>query len=126
MRERKLNDTSRTWQHKHNNTARQQDGPAPPRRSKLARGEAAALLLAVLFVISLFLSPQITWMVGLAAGLIMLAGAIALGLRLWAPDRISVNRAPPNDEASARPNGDTGARRRLVDMRSRIWLANRR
>ena len=109
MRERKLNDTSRMWQHKHNNTARQQDGPASPRRSKLARGEAAALLLAVLFVISLFL-----------------AGAIALGLRLWAPDRISVNRAPPNDEASARPNGDTGARRRLVDMRSRIWLANRR
>src|SRR5689334_14639268 len=48
MRERKLNDTSRTWQHKHNNTARQQDGPAPPRRSKLARGETAALLLAVL------------------------------------------------------------------------------
>ena len=123
MRERKHNDTSRTWQH--NNTARQQDDPAP-RRSKLAGGEAAALLLTALFVISLFLAPQITWMVGLAAGLIMLAGAIALGLRLWARDRISVNWAPPNDEASARPNGDTSARRRLADMRSRIWLANRR
>ena len=42
MLERKHNDTNRTWQH--NNTARQQDDPAP-RRSKLARGEVAALLL---------------------------------------------------------------------------------
>jgi uncharacterized membrane protein len=123
MLERKQIDTNRTW--RHNNTARQQDDPAP-RRSNLARGEIAAMLLAALFVISLFLAPQTTWAVGLVAGLIMLAVAVALGLRLWARDRISVNRAPPNDEASARPNGDTGARRRLVDMRSRIWLANRR
>ena len=84
MRERKHNDTNRTWQH--NNTVRQQDDPAP-RRSKLARGEIVALLLAALFVISLFLTPQITWVVGLAAGLIMLAVAIALGLRLWVRDR---------------------------------------
>jgi uncharacterized membrane protein len=123
MRERKHNDTNRTWQH--NNTARQQDDPAP-RRSKLARGEVAALLLAALFVISLFLAPQITWVVGLVAGLIMLAVAIALGLRLWARDRITVNRAPPNGETSARPNGGTSARRRFTDVRSRIWLATRR
>ena len=123
MLEPKHNDTNRTWQH--NNTARQQKDPAP-RRSKLARGEVAALLLAALFVISLFLTPQITWVVGLVAGLIMLATAIALGLRLWARDRITVNKAPPNGETSARPNGGTTARRRLTDIRSRIWFATRR
>jgi protein-S-isoprenylcysteine O-methyltransferase Ste14 len=123
MLERKHIDTNRTW--RHNNTARQQDDPAP-RRSNLARGEIAAVLLAALFVISLFLAPQITWAVGLVAGLIMLAVAVALGLRLWARDRISVNRAPPNGETSARPNGGTSARRRFTDIRSRIWLATRR
>lgn len=117
MLERKHNDTNRTWQH--NNTARQQDDPAP-RRSKLARGEIAAVLLAALFVISLFLTPQITWVVGLVAGLIMLAIAIALGLRLWARDRVSVNKVSSNGETGARPNGGTSARRRLTDVRSRI------
>jgi protein-S-isoprenylcysteine O-methyltransferase Ste14 len=104
---------------KHNNTARQQDDPAP-RRSKLARGEVAAVLLAALFVISLFLVPQITWVVGLVAGLIMLAVAIALGLRLWARDRVTANKVSSNGETSARPNGRTSARRRLTDIRSRI------
>jgi hypothetical protein len=118
MRERKHNDTNRTWQH--NNTARQQDDPAP-RRSKLARGEIAAVLLAALFVISLFLTPQFTWVVGLIAGLIMLAVAIALGLRLWTRDRISVSKAPPNGETIARPNGGISARRRLTAIRSRTW-----
>jgi hypothetical protein len=117
MPERKHNDTNRTWQY--NNTARQDD-PAP-RRSKLARGEAAALLLATLFVISLFLTPQITWAVGLVAGLIMLTIAIALGLRLWARDRISVNKASSNGETSARPNGGGGAHHQLTAIRSRIW-----
>jgi len=116
MLERKHNDTNRTWQH--NNTARQQKDPAP-RRSKLARGEVAALLLAALFVISLFLTPQITWAVGLVAGLTMLAIAIALGLRLWARDRVSV-KVSSNSRASAGPNGGTGARRRLTAIRSRI------
>ena len=104
MLERKHNDTS-TWQH--NNTAWQQDDPAP-RQSKLARGEVAALLLAALFVILLFLTPQITWAVGLVAGLIMLATAIALGLRLWARDRVSV-KVSTNGGC---PRGKTPARRR--------------
>jgi hypothetical protein len=117
MLERNHNDTNRTWQH--SNTARQQDDSAP-RRSNLARGEVAALLLAALFVISLFLTPQITWAVGLVAGLTMLAIAIALGLRLWARDRVSV-KVPSNGRASAGPNGGTGARRRPTAIRSRIW-----
>lgn len=82
---------------KHNDTARQQGDPAP-QRSRLARGEIVAVLLAVLFVISLFLTPQSTWVVGLLAGLILLAVAIALGLRLWARDRTIVDRAPQNGE----------------------------
>ena len=104
MLDRKHNDTNRTWQH--NNTARQQDDPAS-RRSKLARGEVAALLLSALFVISLFLTPQITWVVGLVAGLMMLAVAIAVGLRLWARDRVSANKVSSNGETSARPNRGT-------------------
>ncbi len=120
MLEPKHNDTNRTWQH--NNTARQQDDPAP-RRSKLARGEVAALLLVALFVISLFLTPQITWVVGLVAGLIMLATAIALGLRLWARDRVSV-KVSSNGETSARPNGGTTTRRRLTATRSGTWQSS--
>ena len=84
MRELKHHDTIRPWPH--NNMARPQDDRAP-RRSKLAAGGALALVLAALFVIALFQAPQIAWMVGLAAGLIMLAVATAFGFRQWARGR---------------------------------------
>jgi hypothetical protein len=80
MRELKHNDTIRPWPH--NNMARPRDNRAP-RRSKLAAGGALALVLAALLVMSLFQAPQIAWMVGLAAALIMLAVATALGFRQW-------------------------------------------
>jgi predicted lipid-binding transport protein (Tim44 family) len=83
MRELQHNDTIRPW--RHNNMARPQDYRAP-RRSKFVAGGFIALL-AALFVMALFQAPQITWMVGLAAALTMLAVATALGFRQWARGR---------------------------------------
>ena len=86
MRELEHNDTIRPW--RHNNMVRPQDDRAP-RRSKLAAGGALALVLAALFIMALFQAPQIAWTVGLAAGLITLAVAMAFAFRQWARRRTS-------------------------------------
>jgi len=111
MRELKHHDTVRPWPH--NNMVRPKDDRAP-RRSKLAAGGAlalvfAALFVAALFVMVLFQAPQIAWTFGLAAGLIMLAVAIAFGFRQWARGRtkygIGHQVVTPARRASASSSG---------------------
>lgn len=83
MRELRHHDTIRRWLH--NNMVRPRDDRAP-RPSKFVAGGFIALLAALL-VMALFQAPQIVWMVGLAAALILLAVATALGFRQWARGR---------------------------------------
>lgn len=102
------------WKMLCDNTARQQDDTAP-RRSKLGAAGVVALALAALFVMLLFVAPQIAWTVPLAAALIMLDVTIGLAVRQWARGR--TNKFLTND--------GTSARRRRAGLRSRPALGPR-
>ena len=65
----------------HNAAALQDDRKLRP--AKLAAGVVSVLVLAGLFVTSLFRAPEPAWTVVLAVTAVGLAIAVALGVRSW-------------------------------------------